>query len=165
MSDSLVPLISALRAEDTASPAALALAECARKIIFELIQALSDRNVNVRNHAVSALGRIGEVAKDIIPALIMAFTDEDEAVCECAAGALGKVGEPAIPALMEALVGGVDNQVRFYAAFSLGWMIDTHAVSALIEALKNAEEQVSETVEYALRKIGSYKALKAMSEE
>ena len=130
MSYSLVPLISALRAEDTASPAALALAECARKIIFELIQALSDRNVNVRNHAVSALGRIGEVAKDIIPALIMAFTDEDEAVCECATGALGKVGEPAIPALMETL-GDSDNQISFFAAFSLGWMVDTPAVSAL----------------------------------
>jgi len=130
MSYSLVPLISALRAEDTASPAALALAECARKIIFELIQALSDRNVNVRNHAVSAPGRIGEVAKDIIPALIMAFTDEDEAVCECAAGALGKVGEPAIPALMEVL-GDSDNPISFYAAFSLGWMVDTPAVSAL----------------------------------
>ena len=94
----------------------------------------------------------------------MAFTDDDEAVCECASGALGKIGEPAIVALMEAL-SDVDNQVRFYAAFSLGWMVDTPAMSALIEALKNAEDQISEIAEYALRKIGSYEALKAISEE
>ncbi|MFB3041775.1 MAG: HEAT repeat domain-containing protein, partial [Candidatus Poribacteria bacterium] len=161
MSYSLVPLISALRAEDTASPAALALAECARKIIFELIQALSDGNVNVRNHAVSALGRICEVSKEIIPALIMVFTDEDEAVCECAAGALGKVGEPAIPALMEVL-SDVDNQVRFYTVFALGWIASTPAVPALIEVLNDADEAVSEIAEQALREIGSTEALKAI---
>ena len=44
-------------------------------------------------------------------------------------------------------------------------MIDTPAVPALIAALKNADESVSEITEYALRNIGSYEALKAMSEE
>ena len=79
--------------------------------------------MNVRNHAVSALSRIGEVAKDIIPALIMAFTDEDEAVCECATGALGKVGEPAIPALMKFWVIPIIRLVSMQRSQSAGWLI------------------------------------------
>ena len=157
-------LISALRDQNIANPAALALAEIARTTIFALIQALSDGNANVRDCAASALGRVGEVSKDIIPALIERFTtDDDECVCEIAASALGKIGEQALPALMAAL-GDVDNQVRFYAAFALGFMAGTPAVPALIEALKDADEAVSEIAEHALRQIGNREALKAISE-
>ena len=62
-------------------------------------------------------------------------------------------------------MGDSDNPISFYAAFSIGWMVDTPAVPALIEALKDADESVREIAFNALRKIGSYEALKAMSEE
>ena len=57
---SLAPLISALRTEDTASPAALALAEIARKAIAELIQALIEALKNAEEQVSEMLNMLRE---------------------------------------------------------------------------------------------------------
>jgi len=117
-----------------------------------LIQALQDKDRDVRRAAAEALGQIGD--RQAIPALIEALKDEDEGVRRAAAEALEKIGDPqATPALIQALQ-DKDRDVRRAAAKALGKIGDRQAVPALIEALKDEDEGVRRAAAEALEKIG-----------
>ncbi len=67
-----------------------------------LIQALADKNYDVRIYAIRALGTIGQEARDAVPALIKSL--DDEYLTIFVAEALGKIGqsaEDAVPSLLE----------------------------------------------------------------
>lgn len=160
LSQTVASLQSALSDENTSSPAALALAETAKKAITALIRSLSDDNANIRENTACALGWIGEAVQQIVPALIQTLRDEDEAVCEIAARALSRFGELAIPAILSALR-DTDNPVHFYAAFALGDMGEP-AVPALRQALSDDDEAVRTIAADALRQIESTQAINAV---
>lgn len=83
-------------AQDTAMDA---LARIGRDAVPALVEALGDRNVQVRRQAALALGRIGPDAEQAVPALSAALGDGDEQVRRNAARALGQIG----PAAKEAI--------------------------------------------------------------
>ena len=161
---STISLISALGNENTASPAALALAEAAKTILSTLILALGDTHASIRQSAAAALGWMASRVKEMIPALIKTLKDGDESVCETVASALGRIGELAIPALHKAALGDEESQVRFYSVFALGWMESPAAVQALIHALDDEDEAVREIAVDALRQIKSLEAMKAVEQ-
>jgi HEAT repeat protein len=86
-----------------------------------LIEALKDKDNQIRISAAWALGSIGETAKAAIPALIEALKDHNSrfrAIAGEALGAIGGEAKAAIPALMEALK-DKDRIVRRSAAEAL----------------------------------------------
>jgi HEAT repeat protein len=131
------------------SRAAEALGEIGVPAVPALMEALKNWDWQVRWAAAWALGKIGDL--QAVPALMEALKDEDKDVRQTAAEALGKIGVPAVPALMEALK-DEDWRVRQAAARALGEIGDPQALPALIQALK--DEYVREAVEEALGKIG-----------
>jgi len=98
-----------------------------------LIEALNDRNWEVRMRAAEGLGVLG--ATEAVRALIDRLKDQDELVRACAAEALGYIGSvQAVPALIEALP---DPRwlVRGYAARALGDIGDRRAIPYLEQTL------------------------------
>jgi len=75
-----------------------------------------------------------------------------------------EIGKPALPGLMELLVFGLKVETRGAAAIILGQIGDSDAVDALIVALGDEDEDVREAAVWALRKIGTPQALKAVED-
>ena len=79
-----------------------------------------------RQHAVSALGRIGPAAPEAVPALMAALRDPEGKVRKTAAEALGKIGPAAaeaVPEVVPVLVAALrdpEGLVRRAAAEALG---------------------------------------------
>jgi len=91
------------------------------KAIPAIIEALKDKDWDVRTSAASALGGIGPDARAAVPVLIEALKDEHFYVRSSAAHALGGIGpeaRAAVPALTMALK-DEDKDVRRAAAEAL----------------------------------------------
>jgi HEAT repeat protein len=118
-----------------------------------LCACLKSPKMAVRAYAANTLDSMGRNAVDAVPALTETLNDSDAGLRRTAASALGKIGAPAksaIPALTLALKDR-DKSVREKAVQSLvkmGSGLDT--VSALLEGLKNEDENVVEIAEKAL---------------
>jgi hypothetical protein len=87
--------------------AAAALGRIGRAAVPSLIQALKNRDPDVRKEAALVLARIGPDAFQAVPDLTALLDDENEEVRKAAARALGQIGPDAaeaVPALMRLLV-------------------------------------------------------------
>ncbi|NQT90763.1 MAG: HEAT repeat domain-containing protein, partial [Candidatus Omnitrophica bacterium] len=125
-----------------------------KETVKKLIEALKDKNDDVRRSAAEALGEIGSDAKSAISALTEALKDENGDVRVYAAEALGEIGpaaKSAIPALTEALK-DEGMYVRFSAAEALSKIKST--ISPLIEALKDKDWIVRVLVAQTLGEMG-----------
>ncbi|HAA27850.1 MAG TPA: hypothetical protein DCE56_09535, partial [Cyanobacteria bacterium UBA8553] len=136
----------------------------AGEIVFALIEALQDEEVEVRRRATSALLSIGgKVKEDAVPALIEALKDEDSQVRSGAAYALGSIGSEAqdtLPAIIPALIKALkdeDRCVRCRAASALEGIgaNSKECLRALIEALKDKEDNVRIHAASAIGSIGA----------
>jgi hypothetical protein len=122
-----------------------------------LIEAIQDRDENVRRHAMSALGKIGDASA--VPALIASLLDRGSSVRRYAALALGEIGDAsAVPALIEAIQDS-HWDVRRFAVEALGRFGDAPAVSALLGALYDSEWFVRSHAAEALNRLGDARAL------
>ena len=140
-----------------------------RHKLESFIKQLRDENESVRRNAVIALGWIGEPA---VPALIEALGDEDMWVsvqadmwafvqASQALGEIGEAAQAAVPRLTEAL--GSNKYIRESAAQALS-QIGEPAVPSLIKILSNDDYEVREIAAWALRKIQTPEAMKAVEE-
>jgi hypothetical protein len=87
--------------------AAAALGRIGRAAVPSLVQALKNRDPDVRKEAALVLARIGPDAFQAVPDLTALLDDENEEVRKAAARALGQIGPDAaeaVPALMRLLV-------------------------------------------------------------
>jgi HEAT repeat protein len=91
----------------------------ARDAIPALIDALKDRDDDVREHAAESLGDIGAI--EAVPQLTMALADESPEVRRDAVRSLGQLGPAAKPALaaIEKLLGDKNENVRGAAKSAL----------------------------------------------
>ena len=87
-----------------------------------LVEALREKNGNVRANAARALGGIGPAAKEAIPVLLSALQDREAHVRWDAARALGQIGAAAAEGLAAA-VNDKDPVVRQIAADALKLII------------------------------------------
>jgi HEAT repeat protein len=165
-----------------------ALKEIGEAAVEPLINALQNKDKDIRNCVAGALGEMGEPA---VEPLIKALKDEYKDVRKSAAKALGKMkwepkndvekawylagqsawgeliklGEPAVEPLIQALEDEV-CWVREEAAEALGKIGDKRAVEPLIQALKDDDSGVPEKAVGALVNLGNTasKAILSMSD-
>lgn len=116
-----------------------------------LLQALKDKDSDLRMGAAAALGEIGD-ARAVEP-LIRALKDEYWNVNKRAEEALGKMGEPAVDPLIHAL-GNESWGVRKKAAAALGAIVDKRAVAPLMQVLKDEDSVVRMSAAEALERLG-----------
>ena len=124
--------------------------------IEPILEAVDEKEIDVRESAAEALGEIGPDAKDAIPTLIDLLQDREVYVRKSAANALGEIGlhaKEAVPALITAL-GDEDSWVRVYTAEALGKIGAKEAVPALIGALEDEDNYVRRHATEALGEIG-----------
>ena len=95
-------LAQALRASETGLrwEVANALGRIGEPSVRELINALADKDPELRQIAARALAAAGPSATNAIPALMQRLKDADENVRNAAAYAFSQIGSPAIPALL-----------------------------------------------------------------
>ncbi|WP_224332143.1 HEAT repeat domain-containing protein [Haloprofundus halobius] len=116
--------------------------------------------------SIKALGKMGSGALDAVETLVdYVDTDKDPALQKVTFKALGEIGsEEATQPLADKLVMDNDN-VRPHAARALGLIGDTRAVDPLTDTLEDdASPNVRASAAWALRQIGTEKALKAVAD-
>lgn len=116
--------------------------------------------------AIRALGKMGAGAEGAVETLLeYVDTDSDPQLQKVTFQALGEIGsEKATQALANKLE--MDNQhVRPHAAHALGLLGDTRAIDPLTDTLADDEDSnVRTAAAWALRQIGTEKALEAVAE-
>lgn len=150
-------LIDALHDPEVYQTAVYALRELADDHpVPELHQALNSANNLVRMGAAFALGEKGGLAA--VPALLdlvrAGGISGDKGEFEDMTQALAGIGKPAIPLLLEALQDKESDEVRFFTAEVLGWILDPVVIPHLIRALDDENDQVQEHAIYALEAMG-----------
>lgn len=130
-----------------------------KKDVKRLINALKNRDRNIRWAAAQALGEMGD-SRAIEP-LVKALEDEDSVVKLEAIEALGKMGEQAFSPLVQALK-HEDLNIRREAARNLGERKDVRAVEPLMRALLDEYGSVRYVAIEALGEIGDAKAVELL---
>ncbi|MGC8667801.1 MAG: MFS transporter [Chthonomonadales bacterium] len=119
----------------------------------ELIEALTDASLHVRERAAIALGELGD--ERAVPALIQAAGDPATGITEAAAEALGRIGdERAVPVLAAMLQKGGEAEA-VAAARALGRIGTRSAADALTQYLKDLpKERIGYTASAAVAALG-----------
>ncbi len=132
--------------------------------VDELILALDDPSLHVREEAALALGEIGDTRA--VEALIQRLDDPASGITDEAALSLGKIGdERAVEPLLRLFRTG-EKMERVAAARALGQIGSRDAVGALVEAIEAGRiaesDEVRETAAGALGAIGDPSAVPAL---
>ena len=145
--------------------------EPSREVVETLMNALSDKNTQVRRNAARAFGQ--KQNEKAIPALIKAIKDRDKEVRFYATSALGDMGraaQGAVPALAEGLA-EEDFTVGTHPYFSFHLTtvralikIGSPAVPTLTEALRHKDERVRLLAAEGLGKTNDIAAVPALIE-
>ena len=130
MVETIEDLINALKTEDDLDrEAALGELEIrSEESLDALIEALNNRNKNIRRYSAQALGYIGN--EKAIQPLINTLEDKNKFVRREASTGLVHIGEPAFDSLIE-ILDHEDWRVRGGAAWALGSMKKPEALDAL----------------------------------
>ncbi|SFR45604.1 HEAT repeat domain-containing protein [Halogeometricum limi] len=131
--------------------------------VFDEMHQLAQRRDKT---AIKALGKMGSGAEEAVETLVeYVDTDSDPALQKVTFKALGEIGSPeATQAIADKLEMDNDN-VRPYAARSLGLLGDTRAVKPLTDTLAEDESDTTRAAAaWALRQIGTKDALEAAAE-
>jgi HEAT repeat protein/Na+/melibiose symporter-like transporter len=122
--------------------------------VDELISALEDPSLHVREEAAEALGEIGD--KRATNALIAKLKDSSSGVVQEAADALGRIGDPvAVPALADILEHG-ETIDQLSAARALGKIASLEAVDILLKYVQPSFCQSNpEIAEVCIRALGN----------
>jgi HEAT repeat protein len=151
----IINRIESLKDDDSAvrAEAINALLKLGPAAIDPLINALQNRNLNVRREAVAALGR----AKDLraVNPLIEALKDEDPVVSVRAAVALKDLGDPRGVDPLIAMLQAKDSLIRCGAVVALGEFKDPRAIDPLIALLKDPNPVLRKLSGGALVKLGT----------
>jgi HEAT repeat protein len=129
-----------------------------RSALPVLIAIIRDKDSEVRDKAVFALGKLGPPEKAAVPPLCELLVDGDPYVRRAAARGLSAIG-PEAKAAIPLLIGALrdrDPNVRGMAAYALGSMGPeaTAAVPALVAALTDDDGGVRSRAAYALGGVG-----------
>jgi HEAT repeat protein len=138
--------------------AAEALVKIGPPAVPSLVQALQNRDNNVRRIAADTLGQIG--VAQAVPGLIQALQDSDKLVCISAAKALGQIegDAQALPNLIEALQ-DMGWLVRFGAVEALGQIEVLQAIPHLLRTLQDENPYVRRRTVEVLGQIGDPQAI------
>jgi HEAT repeat protein len=116
-----------------------------------LLQALEDKDPDVRNVAARSLGRMKLQAAE--EALVQLLGKHDQAVSARIAAICIELGTRTAPLLIKTLRDGIPK-ARFWAARILGEVRDPRAVRSLSDALLDPDAEVRSSAAWALGQIG-----------
>ena len=116
-----------------------------------LLQALEDRDADVRNVAARSLGRMKLQAAE--EALVSLLGKHDQAISARIAAICIEMGPRTAPLLIRSLRDG-SPKARFWSARILGEIRDPRAVRSLGDALLDADSEVRSSATWALGQIG-----------
>ena len=123
-----------------------------------LLKELEDPDEDIREEAVSSLGRIMD-PRVVKPLMLVLLTDPVEDIREGAADVLGLIGDQtAIPALIRALR-DEDEFVRDSAVRALGRIGSNQSIPALEQALQDNDEGVRESAAHVLKELNGLMSL------
>ena len=120
------------------------------EVVDPLIDALSDRNKNVKIAAIQILANIGD--EKAIKPLILTLSDNNKLVRREASTALSRMGPAAVDPLIEVL-DNPDWRVRGAAAWALGNLNDEKAIPALEKLLDDESGYVKSGAQSAIATI------------
>ena len=125
--------------------------DCEEAVIC-LDEALHDREISVRSEALKSLGKIkGERACDLA---LSALKDQDWQVRYTAVTSLGEIGHnKAFDSLVEIMFGQDDEEIRAWAAWSLGEIKDERAIEPLKKAYKTCPTEVMKKAKDSLTEV------------
>jgi HEAT repeat protein len=123
-----------------------------QEVTPDLLQALEERDSDVRRKAAEALGKLD--CKSAIPGLLQTLKDKDFDVRWSAAMALGKLGTEAVSGLLKAL-DEEDSDVRRTVAAALGKLGIEAGIPGLLKALEDENTAVRRSAVKALETLGS----------
>jgi len=133
------------------------LSDADRKpIVSGLVKLINDSDIDRRERALEAIGKIGQAAKAAIPALRNALNDDLPYIRTHAAEALASMGSAALPVFLEEL-GNENGDLREIAASSIGKLDPAEcksAIPALVHALSDSNSMVRQRSESALERMG-----------
>jgi HEAT repeat protein len=165
----LGPVLKMLNSDDVdqrrAGAFVLGLALKSVDAVEPLIRLLADKDSQVRESAVRALGAIGD-GRAVAP-LLPALDSTDSRTVELAAEALGKLKDPRAVGPLCRLVTKMDarDHCRPIAVQALGLIGDRAATAMLVELLRGKDEhRTKELAARALAKIGDPNAVPALLE-
>ncbi len=117
-----------------------------------LAEALQDREITVRSEALKSLGNIkGERACDLA---LSSLKDEEWQVRYTAVTSLGEIGHnKAIDCLVDVMFGPDDEEIRAWAAWSLGEIKDERAIEPLKKAYKTCPTEVMKKARDSLTEV------------
>jgi HEAT repeat protein len=117
-----------------------------------LAEALQDKETTVRSEALKSLGKIkGERACDLARS---ALKDQDWQVRYTAVTSLGEIGHnKALDCLVDVMFGPDDEEVRAWAAWSLGEIKDERAIEPLKKAYKTCPTEVMKKARDSLKEM------------
>ena len=123
-----------------------------------LIQLTTDKDSNVRCHAIWTLGKIQQKTNNVSQALIKSLDDEDTNVRCTAALVLAKLGEDQCISNLIKKLDDENNRVRSNASYALGSLGSSaaEAVVPLLKLLGDEDPVVRLSGLKALEKIGNY---------
>ena len=116
-----------------------------------ILQALEDRDADVRNVAARSLGRMKLQAAE--EALVALLGKHDQAISSRIAAICIEMGPRTAPLLIRAIRDG-SPKARFWSARILGEIRDARAVRSLGDALLDADPEVRSAATWALGRIG-----------
>lgn len=127
-----------------------------KSMVAGLVKLLNDSDIDRRERALEAIGKIGPSATAAIPALRKALNDDLPYIRKLAAEALATMGSAALPVYLEELK-NENGELRAIAAASIGKLNPAEcksAIPALIRALSDTDSAVRQRSETALERMG-----------
>lgn len=125
-------------------------------VMQALRQGLTDKEASVRLAAASRLRQLGVSATSLAPELAKALGDSEPGVAENAAEALIAIGTPAVEPLAEQLAAGSASGKKLaLAALATLGPIAKSAAPAIEKCKQDADPQVKQLAEAALKRIGA----------
>jgi HEAT repeat protein len=118
-------------------------------VVEPLIEALRDKDINVRQRAGTALGKIGQPA---VRSLVALLRDPDPAMRRVAVEQLGKIRDPEALEPLLTVLRDPDPNVQWWAAWALGEMGEA-AEEDLKKLLHDPDRKVLHWAKEALNKI------------
>jgi len=115
--------------------------EACNEALVWLAEALQDKESAVRCEALKSLGKIK--AEEACDLTLQALQDPEWQVRYTAVTTLGEIGHnKALDALVEVMFGGGDEEIRAWAAWSLGEIADIRAIEPLQRAYRTCPTEV-----------------------
>ena len=123
-----------------------------------LIQLTTDKDRNVRCHAIWTLGKIQQKTNNVSQALINSLDDEDADVRCSAVLVLARLGTSRCVSNLIEKLDDEDNRVRSNASYALGSLGSraTEAIVPLLKLLRDEDQVVRLSGLKALEKVGNY---------